>query len=198
MRKGEATRQRILHRALELSSTVGFEALSLGQLADETEMSKSGLFAHFDSKQDLQVQILDTARASFVENVFTPALRRPRGEPRLRALFERWLSWEKGVATPGGCPFVAAAAEYDDRPGPVRDALASHLGELLQALSKAARLGVDEGHFRPGLDCDQLAFELHGVILGFHQHHRLLDEHDAEERAHAAFEQILARARTTD
>ncbi len=195
MSKGEETRQRILQRAMELASTVGLEGLSLGQLAAETEMSKSGLFAHFASKEDLQLQILETARETFVADVFLPALRLPRGEPRLRELVRRWLAWEAGSSTTGGCPFVGAAAEYDDRPGPVRDAVAGVLRELIGLLSRAARLGVEEGHFRADLDCDQLAYEMYGTFLAFHFYLRLLGDAAAADRARAAFERLLERAR---
>ena len=112
MAKGEETRERILQHALAIASEVGFEGLSIGELAKAADMSKSGLFAHFDSKEDLQLQALATARRSFLDNVITPAFREPRGEPRIRALFEKWLTWEEGRVTPGGCPFVVASYEY--------------------------------------------------------------------------------------
>ena len=121
MTKGQDTKERILGEALDLASTVGIEGLSIGELAKATEMSKSGLFAHFNSKEDLQLEVLRSGSANFIETVVSPALRQPRGEPRVRALFERWLAWE--TLRTGGCPFMAATFELDDRPGPVRDAL---------------------------------------------------------------------------
>ncbi len=116
--KGAITRQAVLERATQLASRVGLGGLTIGSLADELELSKSGLFGHFRSKEALQIQILDHAAARFVESVVRPALREPRGEPRMRALFERWLDWGRSSPMPGGCLFVAAATELDDRPGP--------------------------------------------------------------------------------
>lgn len=195
MTKGDDTKERILQRAMELASAVGFEGLSLSQLATEVHMSKSGLFAHFDSKEDLLQQSLGTARERFVQAVFAPAVARPRGEPRLRELFSRWLAWEKGSVAPGGCPLVMATVEYDDRPGPVRDAIVAIQRELVDALAKAARLAVDAGHFRSDLDTHQFAFELHGIVLAFHHSFRLFRDEAAEPRAHAAFEDLLERSR---
>src|SRR5712691_7251134 len=122
MRKGANTRHAILTHATGLASQVGLTGLTIGALADHLRLSKSGLFAHFRSKEALQIQVLEHAAASFVEAVVRPALPLPRGEPRMRALFERWLEWDQSGALPGGCVFVAAATELDDRPGPVRAA----------------------------------------------------------------------------
>lgn len=182
---------------MELAAAVGFEGLSLGQLAREVDMSKSGLFAHFDSKEDLQIQSLRTARESFVEHVFAPAVRKPRGERRLRELFTRWMEWERGV-TAGGCPFVAAAAEYDDRQGPVRDEIVAILGELIEALDQAARLAVEAGEFRSDLDSRQFAFEMHGIVLAYHQAFRLFRDEAAGRRANTAFEALLERSRDSE
>src|SRR3989442_4726407 len=121
MRKGANTRNAILPHATGLASQVGLTGLTIGALADHLRLSKSGLFAHFRSKEALQIQVLEHAAASFVEAVVRPALQQPRGEPRMRALFERWLEWEQAEALPGGCVFVAAASELVDRPGPARD-----------------------------------------------------------------------------
>ena len=195
--KGEDTRERILQRSVELAARVGFEGLSLGQLASEVDMSKSGLFAHFTSKEDLQIQSLRTARESYVEHVFVPAIRKPRGEQRLREIFQRWMEWERGV-TAGGCPFVVAAAEYDDRQGPVRDEIVAILGELIDALDKAAALAVEVGDFRSDLDTRQFAFEMHGIVLAYHQAFRLFRDENAGRRAHTAFEALLERSHDRD
>ncbi len=195
MAKGEKTRDRILQHALTIAGEVGFEGLSIGELAKAVDMSKSGLFAHFDSKEDLQVQALAAASRSFLENVITPSLREPRGEPRLRALFERWMTWEEGRVTPGGCPFVTASWEYDDRPGPVRDAVVAAQLDWVEAISTAARIAIDEGHFRSDLETDQFAFEMYGIFLSFHLYHRLLRNPDARQRARAAFERLLDSSR---
>jgi AcrR family transcriptional regulator len=173
MSKGQETKERILGEALDLASLVGIEGLTIGELAKATEMSKSGLFAHFDSKEDLQIEVLERASVLFIDNVITPALREPRGEPRVRALFERWLAWE--TLRSGGCPFMAATFELDDRPGPVRDALEATQREWIDTLTTAIRIAMDEGHFHPDIDADQLAYEIYGVFMAFHLYHRAMD-----------------------
>jgi AcrR family transcriptional regulator len=190
--KGEATRQAILAHAFELAKTLGLSGLSIGRLAEDTGLSKSGLFAHFGSKEALEVAVVDEAARQFVSDVMLPALRQPRGEPRVRALFERWLSWGQ---RPGGCFFVGAVAELDDRPGPPRDALIQTCRDWLDALATAARITITEGHFRSELDPDQFAFELYSVMLGFHTYHKFLRAPEAHARAHAAFERLLSGAR---
>jgi AcrR family transcriptional regulator len=187
--KGEETRERILERAMALASVVGLEGLSIGELAKSTGMSKSGLFAHFESKEALQLKILETAGRHFVEDIVSPALRAPRGEPRLRELFDRWLSWEK--ARQGGCPFVEASYELDDRPGPVRDALAATQRDWVDTLGGAARIAVSEGHFRDDVEATQFAYEMYGIFLAYHLFQRLLEDRDARSRAWAAFERLL-------
>ncbi len=191
--KGEETRERILDRAMAMASVVGLEGLSIGELARETGMSKSGLFAHFESKEALQIKILETARERFVRDVVGPALRASRGEGRVRALFERWLAWEKDRV--GGCPFVEASYELDDRPGRIRDALVAVQREWAATLAKAAEIAIDEGHFRRDLDTRQFAFEVYGIALAYHLHHRLLDADDATERARTAFDRLVAASR---
>jgi AcrR family transcriptional regulator len=154
MRKGEETREAILERALTLASRVGLDGLTIGGLADELQLSKSGLFAHFRSKEALIVQLLERAAERFKQVVILPALAAPRGEPRVRALFERWTTWGE---RPGGCFFVGAGAELDDRPGPPRDALVRACKDWVDELAKAARIAVREGHFAPSLDPEQFA-----------------------------------------
>lgn len=195
MTKGSDTKDRILQHALAIASEVGFEGLSIGDLAKSVDMSKSGLFAHFDSKEDLQLQALAAASRSFLETVITPALREARGEPRIRALFERWLVWEEGRVTPGGCPFVTASWEYDDRPGTVREAVVAAQRDWVETVATAARIAVDEGHFRIRLDTRQFAFELYGIFLSFHLSHRLLEEPQAKALARTAFERLIDSSR---
>ena len=192
MSKGEQTRQAILGRAFELASVVGVSGLTIGRLAEETGLSKSGLFAHFGSKEALDVAVVEEASRQFVQEVMVPALREPRGEPRVRALFDRWLVWGQ---RPGGCFFVGASAELDDRVGPSRDALARADKDWLDELAKAARIAVREGHFAATLDPDQFAFELNGIMLGFHQFHRFLREPEALARTRRAFDRLVAWAR---
>jgi len=193
MTKGQDTKERILGEALDLVSTVGIEGLSIGELAKATEMSKSGLFAHFESKEALQLEVLRTGSAHFQETVVTPALREPRGEPRVRALFERWLAWE--TLRTGGCPFMAATFELDDRPGRLRDALETTQREWIDTLTKAILIAMDEGHFHTDIDADQLAYEIYGVFMAFHLFHRLLRDPNAHRRATDALDYLLRSAK---
>src|SRR6266581_4249093 len=150
--KGEATRLAILDHAVRFASQVGLSGISIGRLAGDLGLSKSGLFAHFQSKETLQIQVLEAAADRFVKEVIRPALAQPRGEPRLRALFERWLAWAKSQKMPGGCLFVAAAVELDDRPGPVRDKLVRLQLEWLGVIANVVKTGVAERELRANID----------------------------------------------
>ncbi len=194
MGKGDETRSGILGAALSLASEAGVGGLSIGALAERVGMSKSGLFAHFGSKEELQVAVLDEAARRFVELVVAPALKERRGEPRVRALFERWMLWSKQDFQPGGCVFLAASVELDDRPGLARDRLVATQRDWLSTLATAARIAVEEGHFRADLDVDQFAFELYAIAQGYHQHTRLLRDPKAARRARAAFDRLVADA----
>jgi len=192
MRKGEHTRTLILNEAVALASQVGLEGLSIGSLAGRLDMSKSGLFAHFGSKEDLQVRTLGRAQELFLEQVVSPALRKAQGLPRLRALFSNWLAWlESNDDLPGGCPMLAASVEYDDRPGAVRDLLVAGQRELRGAIAKAIRLAIDEGQLKPRTDPWQLTFELFGIVLAAHHDLRLLGDPRALERAGDALERLI-------
>jgi AcrR family transcriptional regulator len=195
MRKGEATRAAILERGVSLATEAGLDGLTIGRLATDLGLSKSGLFAHFKSKEALQIQVLDAAAERFVEEVVRPAVKKPRGEPRLAALFERWLAWTKSNSGPGGCVFVAAAAELDDRPGPVRDRLVALQKGWLEVVQTVYRTGVEERHFRSDVDAEQFAYELYSVMLGFHHAERLLRDPRADSRANAAFDRLLSTVR---
>jgi AcrR family transcriptional regulator len=190
--KGETTRQAILARAFELARVVGVAGLSIGRLAEELGLSKSGLFAHFGSKEALEVAVVEEASRQFVDFVMVPALREPRGEPRVRALFERWLAWGQRA---GGCFFVGASAELDDRPGEPREALVRASRDWIDELAKAARIAVREGHFRSDLDPEQFAFELYSTMLGAHLFMRFLREPQALDHTRRAFERLVASAR---
>lgn len=194
MGKGEITRQAILDRAFVLSTKVGLEGLSIGQLAHDLSLSKSGLFAHFQSKEALQLQVVEHAAARFTDVVVRPALKAPRGAPRVRALLDRWILWGQRGDEAGGCFFVAAAAEMDDRPGAVRDAVVASQRDLLELLAGTIRAAMVEGHFHAGVDPEQLAFELYGVILAWNHYGRLLGAPDAVERARRAVDAHLATA----
>jgi AcrR family transcriptional regulator len=195
MSKGSTTRDRIVETALRAASVEGLEGISLGKVAADIGMSKSGLFAHFDSKEALQVDVITAAANKFAEVVVTPALSAPRGEPRLRALFERWLEWEQNESLPGGCVFMHAAAELDDRPGPVRNALVEHQRQWREALAKAVRITIDAGHFRQDVDPLLFAFQLYGIVVAYYHSARLLNDPSARAHASRAFEAVVAAAR---
>ena len=158
-------------------------------------MSKSGLFAHFRSKEEMQTQVLQTAVDRFIDTVVAPALRQPRGEPRVRAIFDRWLAWAEASWLPGGCLFIASAIELDDRPGPLREFLVSAQRDWLDALANTARIAVEEGHFRADLDTAQFAYELYSIALSYHHFQRLMRDPKAHDRAASAFEDLLRKSR---
>ncbi|GAA1033491.1 MULTISPECIES: TetR/AcrR family transcriptional regulator [Amycolatopsis] len=193
MSKGEATRQAVLGRAAATASRIGLAGLTIGSLAADTGLSKSGLFAHFQSKESLQAQVLAYARELFTDQVVRPALAAPRGEARVRALFEHWVA----AGREGGpsCLFVSASAEYDDQPGPIRDQLVRDHLDFTDSVAQMFRTGISEGRFRSDADPDQFAHDLHGVMLGFFHAHRLLAEPAAEARTRRAFENLLAAAK---
>jgi AcrR family transcriptional regulator len=194
MAKGPQTRDRILDTAFRLAARDGLEGLTLSTLAEQIGLSKSGLFAHFTSKEELQLEMLRVASERFVEEVMTPAFKQPRGLPRLRAFFEAWRRWAINPSLPGGCIFVAAAAELDDRDGPVRAFVVSQQRGLLQAIARTARICVEEGHFRRDLDVEQLAFEVLAIYLAFHHSHRLLRDPRAEHRLRRAYTRLVENA----
>lgn len=194
MSKGDDTRERILHRAFRVASRDGLEGLSIGGLATALAMSKSGLFAHFGSKEELQLEVLRDAARRFEDTVVRPAFRAPRGTPRIRHLLENWVRWANSPDAAGGCLFVTASVEFDDRAGRPRDFLVAAQKQLQEALARSAQLAVDVGHFRTDLDCRQFAFELHSLLLGYHHTKRLLRDANAETALRMGFERLLTDA----
>ena len=193
MTKGEDTRHAIVEEALELVSTVGLEKLTIGSLAAATGMSKSGLFAHFKSKEQLQLQVLEEARRRYIDMVATPSFKEPRGVARLRSIVERTLNqWEEDL--PGGCIFYAVSAELDDQPGPARDYLVEIQREQQKMLARSTQMAIDEGEFRADLDVDQFVFELGAITAAYHHFGRLVGDPKARKNARQMFEGILARA----
>lgn len=190
LQKGQQTRAAILEAALGLASQMGLEGLSIGALAEVTRMSKSGVFAHFGSREDLQIAVIHEYHARFEEEVFFPSLREARGLPRLRALFERWLR-RVSVEVDSGCIYISGAVEFDDRPGPVRDALAAMVCTWQAALERAIRQAIEEGHLRADTDALQMLFEIHGLILSLHHAARFLRSPGAVDRARAGFERVV-------
>jgi len=189
--KGRQTRAVILDAALGLASQIGLEGLSIGALAEVTGMSKSGVFAHFGSREELQISVIREYHTRFEDEVFKPGLKSPRGLPRLRALFDRWLK-RVSVEIDSGCIYISGAVEFDDRPGPVRDALVTMVRTWQGALGRAIRAAVAEGHLRADTDAEQLLFEVHGLILALHHDARFLRHAGAEQRARAAFERVVS------
>ena len=195
MSKGDNTRRLIVGHALKRATAEGLDGLSIGTLAADLGVSKSGLFAHFGSKEALQLQVLTAAQHRFVDRVVRPSLTAPRGEPRVRALFDAWVGWASSAERPGGCVFVAASSELDDKPGAPRDLLAELQHQWMQTLKRSADIAVQEGHFRAELDTKQFAFELYSLLLGRHLFVRLLEDPSATRMTETGFERLLASAR---
>jgi AcrR family transcriptional regulator len=193
--KGERTRQSILERAVDLASLEGLEGLTIGRLADELGMSKSGLFAHFGSKEDLQLAVVDMASQRFIREIYTPALTEPRGYPRLMAICRSWLSYVRRGVFPGGCFFAAASFEFDGRPGAVRDLVRRLMDDWIGALERAIRMAQDEGHIDPNVNPSQLSFEINALFFGANFSYHLRDDQLAIERAQQAIEQRLESIR---
>ena len=190
LQKGQHTRAVILEAALGLASHMGLEGLSIGALADVTKMSKSGVFAHFGSREELQIAVVTEYHAKFEEEVFFPAIREQRGLPRLRGLYERWVR-RVSVEIDSGCIYISGAVEFDDRPGPVRDALVSMVKAWHTALRRAIVLARDEGHLSADIDIEQVLFELHGLILSLHHDARFMRSPGAIGRASVGFERVI-------
>src|SRR5512147_3258298 len=184
--KGEQTRAAILDKAVEVTSRLGLEGLSIGTLAEAMHMSKSGLFAHFGSREELLLATLDHGAAMFTQAVLVPALKAARGAARLRALFRCWLDWTESTRLPGGCPMIGAATEYDDRPGAVRDRLRLGQNQWIGALRKSVELSIETGELAPSTDPAQFAFEMFGIALVAHHHRRLLGDRQARARPRRA------------
>jgi AcrR family transcriptional regulator len=196
--KGDTTREAILRHAVGLASRVGLSGLSIGRLAQELDLSKSGLFSHFHSKEALQIQVLEYGAARFVENVVKPALEAPRGTPRIQGLFDRWLAWSQSDPLSGGCFFVAMVTDLDGRPGPSRDLLVRLQQTWMAFLADLVRSVIREGPFRPDVDPEQFANDMYGVMLAYHHASRLLDDPAAESRARRALAALVDACRTAD
>lgn len=192
LQKGQQTKQAIVEAALGLATHLGLEGLSIGVLADAMGMSKSGVFAHFGSREELQISVVREYHHCFEQEVFYPAMSHERGVARLRALFANWMQ-RTSVELDCGCIYISGAIEYDDRPGPVRDALAASVKSWLSAIRRAITQAKDRGELLAALDEDQMLFEIHGLILALHYEARFLKTPGSIARAIVGFDNILAR-----
>jgi AcrR family transcriptional regulator len=192
LHKGQQTKLVIIDAALGLAAEIGLEGLSIGVLAEVTRMSKSGVFAHFGSREELQISVIREYFHRFEQEIFYPALKAPRGLPRLQALFANWMK-RVTVELQSGCIFISGASDFDDRTGPVRDALASSVKTWLSAVLRAVVQAKEEGHLSSDADERQIVFEIHSLILGVHYEARFLKTPGSIERANKGFDHILAR-----
>ena len=189
--KGQQTKAAIVDSALGLATHIGLEGLSIGALAEVAQMSKSGVFAHFGSREELQISVIREYHARFEAEVFYPAMTAPRGLPRVRALFANWMK-RTSVELDSGSIYISGAVEFDDRPGPVRDALASSVRTWLSAMKRAMEQAKEVGDLQADVDVDQLLFEIHGLILALHYEARFLKTAGSIERGMRGFNNILA------
>ena len=191
MPKGISTKQDIINRGLEMASQLGLECITIGLLAKETSLSKSGLFAHFKSKENLQLEILRHAADDFTKKVILPALKVQAGITRIKALVKNWIDWGNKIS--GGCIFVTAGTEYSDRPGKVRTLLIQQQEQWIESLRRIANSAIKVGDFKEGIDVDQFTFELYSLLLGFHYYYKLLDDKKVIQKQEVALDQLLLK-----
>lgn len=189
MTKGEDTKRIVLNAGLEMATQLSLERVSIGNLAKATRMSKSGLFAHFQSKENLQIEILKHAGELFAEEVVIPALMEKAGTPRIKAIVNNWIAWSSKLT--GGCIFVSSSTEFTDRPGKVRDYILKQQEDWIDSLRRIARSAIRVGDFREDIDCDQFAFDLYSLLLGFHLYYKMLNNAETKKRQAAALERLL-------
>jgi AcrR family transcriptional regulator len=190
--KGEKTKATIIDAALGLATQIGLEGLSIGALAEVAQMSKSGVFAHFGSREELQISVVREYHARFEQEVFYPAMDSARGLPRLQALFANWMK-RTSVEIDSGCIYISGAVEFDDRPGPVRDALASSVATWMAAMRRAVVQSQELDQLQANANPDQILFEIHGLILALHYEARFLKTPGSIDRAVQGFTSILER-----
>ncbi len=190
MRKGELTRVAILDVALDLASRDGLEGLTIGLLADKMNMSKSGVFAHFGSREDLQIEVLKLYHSRFEQEVFFPSVQEARGIARLKAMFARWIK-RVSVEIASGCIYISGAVEYDDRPGPIREELVAMVRAWQGALLRCVQQAIECGDLKPDTDAEQMVYEMYGLILALHHDARFLRMPGSVERARAGFDRLI-------
>ena len=191
MDKGVETREKILNAAMHMVRESGLDSLTIGETAKQVGMSKSGVFAHFESRDALLLKVIEFAAQDFKAQVFDRAMQHKRGLERIHALSRYWLKW--GNQPSGGCPFISGAFEFDDRPGIIRDALVRHEKSVHDIWERAAKIAVDEKEFKEDADCKQFAYEIFGNILSFHIYKRLLNDVKAGQLYNASFQNIISR-----
>lgn len=192
MSKATATKVDILNTALPLVRKIGFESLSISGLAKEVGMSKSGLFAHFNSKEKMHIMILDHAATDFTQRVIVPSIKTKRGLPRLKKILDNWLKWY-GNSSEGTCPFVAASVEYDQKPGAVKDRLTLHCNALIKSITKAVSHCIEENHFKEDSDSDQIAYELYSFLVGGLIYHKTLNRKNARKILLTSIDSLISR-----
>ncbi len=196
MRKGELTRAAILDVALDLSSRDGLEGLTIGLLADKMNMSKSGVFAHFGSREDLQMEVLKLYHHRFEQEVFFPSVKEPRGIQRLRSMFGRWVK-RVSVEIASGCIYISGAVEYDDRPGPIRESLVAMVQAWQGALLRCVEQAIACGDLKPDTDARQMVYEMYGLILALHHDARFLRMPGSVDRAGIGFNRLIENYQNT-
>jgi AcrR family transcriptional regulator len=189
MIKGNTTKHTIIETGLEVASRFGLECVTIGDLAKKIKMSKSGLFAHFQSKENLQIEILEYASKEFSNYVVIPALKTKRGIARIKKLVNRWIDWSYKLS--GGCIFVTTSSEYSERPGKIRDVLLQQQESWIDCLRRVAISAIKSGDFSRDIDCDQFAYDLYSLLLGFHYYDRLLNDKKSKKRQNIALERLL-------
>ena len=189
--KGEETRALILEAAVQHAGVHGFDALTIGLLAERTGLSKSGLFAHFGSKEELQIATLDEAVRRYNEVAFVPALKAPRGLQRLSLMFDNWLQWMERSGL-RACPMISANTEFDDRPGPMRDAVVEHMQRQHHEMMRCVQMAKDTGELSTDTDPEQFAFELFGIVSSCYRSRSLFQDANANVRARKAFDRLTA------
>mgnify|MGYP000206326767 CR=1 FL=1 len=192
MSKGFTTKETILKTAFELTSKFGLESLSIGELAKSVGMSKSGLFSHFKSKEKLQLMVMDYAAENFTLKVVKPALTKGRGIDRIEAMMENWVKWS-GTYLPGGCPFLSAIVEFDDRPGAVRDHIKVLQGTMVETFARSVEIAKEESQIKSSASSEQLAYELYSNMIGFHIYNRLLKDKNAKVKFQNLYKSILEK-----
>lgn len=194
MKKGISTKETILKAAFELTSKFGLGSLSIGELAKSVGMSKSGLFGHFKSKEKLQIMVMDYASDNFVLRVIKPALQAPRGLARLEKLMINWKKWSTSYL-PGGCPFLGAIIEFDDRPGVIHDHIQKIQSTMIHTFERSISIAVEEAELRADTDIEQLAYEVYSNMIGYHIYNRLLKDKRSNQKFDLAFKSIINRVK---